>query len=103
MALSEINYKINPEADLTSEIERMIVQIKQSQNKIRLKQNELETYKPEEGEEEKMSLTAQVVKLEQALNRNEINPKTTMMEKWIAMIKEVKETNEARKKSLKKE
>lgn len=96
-ALRECKYKINPEKDLEKEIERIVTQIRQSQNKIRLKKDELDGFKPSE-DEEPMSLTAQVVKLEQALSRNEIDPKKTSIEKWASMIREVGEMNEQRKK-----
>ena len=102
-ALRTCNYKINPKVDLDEEIERIVVQLKQSQNKINLKKNELETFKPEEGDSEPMSLTEQMVKLEQALGRNEINPKKTSIEKFVAMIKEVKEINEHKAKMNKKQ
>lgn len=102
-ALRTCDYKINPEVDLDEEIERIVIQIKQSQNKIRLKRDELDTFKPEDTDSEPMTLTEQMVKLEQALGRNEINPKTTSIEKFVAMIKEVKEINEHRAKMNKKQ
>lgn len=101
-ALRTCNYKINTEKDLDSEIERIVIQLKQSQNKINLKRNELETFKPEEGDSEPMTLVEQMVKLEQALGRNEIDPRKTSIEKFVALIKEVKEINEHKARMNKK-
>lgn len=96
--LREWNYKINRKKPLKSEIERMLKQLKLSQNKIRLKKDELETYKPDD-DSEPMTLTQQAVKLAQGLGKDKINTKTTMVDEWIFLIKELKEINEAKKKA----
>lgn len=94
--LRQWGYKIDKTKSLSGELSRMYTQLKQSQNKITLKRNELDTFKSDE--EEPMTLTQQVVKLEQALGRNEIDPKKTSVEKWVMLMKEVKEISDARKK-----
>jgi 6-pyruvoyl-tetrahydropterin synthase len=96
--LASWKYKINRQKPLNEELNRMYKQLKQSQNKIQLKKDELKAFTPED-EEGAMTLTEQVVKLEQALKRNEIDPKRVSVAKWIALIKEVKEINEQRKRT----
>jgi hypothetical protein len=93
-ALKEWNYKINPEVPLHEECLRILRDLRAMENRIRLKRNELESYKTEG---EKMTLTQQVVKLERALEKNNIDPRTTSVEKWLMMLKEVGEMNKARK------
>lgn len=85
-------YRINLNNPIDGEIQRLHRQLKQSKNKIRLKKDELEGFKPEKGEEP-MSLTEQVVSLELALGKNEINPRTTTVEKFVVMIQKLKEQN----------
>ena len=97
LQLREWKYYIDDEKPLNDEISRMVRQLKASENRIRLKKEEkkqLETAKSNE----KMSLIDQQVKLEQALSRNEIDTKRTVVSKWITMIKEVKLINDQRKK-----
>jgi hypothetical protein len=98
-ALKGWKFKIDKKKDLDKEIQKVFKALKGSKNKINLKRSELEAFKPEEGDE--MSLTEQIVKMEQALGRNEIDPKTTTMAKWIAMNKELKLENEAKRKAYK--
>jgi len=97
--LREWKYKIDISKPLGEELDRMIVQLKGSENKIRLKNNELEQFKDEGSKNEKVSLIKQTVKLEQALGRNNIDTKKIPVSKWIAMMNEVKEINESRRKS----
>ena len=61
--------------------------IKASDNKIRLKKDEIGKMK---SNEDPMTLTAQVVKLELSLEKNHINPKTTSVLKWVVMLDEVR-------------
>jgi len=91
------DYKMNLEKPFSDEMNRLVVQLKQSQNKIRLKQNELELMKPEENDTPS-SFMDQLVSLEVALEKNEINPRTTTLEKWISLIKNLKAKNEQLKK-----
>jgi len=96
-ALAEWNYNINTEKPLHEELERMFMQLKASTNKINIKQSELDDLKVNEGE--KLSIIEQGLKLELALDKNDINLKTTSVTKFIAMFKEVRLRNEARKKN----
>lgn len=95
--LADWNYVINREKPLDNEIERMYRQLMASKNKINLKEQELKDLNIG-GDKSNMSLIEQTIKLEQALGRNEINLKTTTLEKYIGLIKEVEEINRARKK-----
>ncbi|AKG94281.1 hypothetical protein AVT42_gp25 [Polaribacter phage P12002S] len=97
LELRNWKYKIDDKKPLQSELERMVRQLRGSENKIRIKKEEKKAL--EEGStNEKMTLIEQQVKLEQALSRNEIDTKKTVASKWITMIKEVKLINEQRQK-----
>ena len=93
-ALGEWNYKIDPKVPLQEELLRILRDLRAMENRIRLKRNELESYKTEG---KSLTLTQQVVKLERALEKNNIDPRKTSVEKWVAMLKEVAEINQARK------
>lgn len=95
-ALRLWKYKIDKEKPLHSELERMYKQLKQSTNKINVKQAELDALTTNEAE--KRSIIQQVVDLEQALERNEIDLKKTVVAKYIALINKVKEISIARNK-----
>ncbi|AKG94199.1 hypothetical protein AVT43_gp25 [Polaribacter phage P12002L] len=97
LELRNWKYKIDDKKPLHSELERMVRQLRGSENKIRIKKEEKKAL--EKGStNEKMTLIEQQVKLEQALSRNEIDTKKTVASKWITMIKEVKLINEKRQK-----
>lgn len=85
-------YKIDRNKPIIQEIDRMFIKLKQSKNKIRLKTNELDSYKPSDDSEE-MSLMEQVISLELALGKNIIDPKETSVERWVGMMKNLKKTN----------
>ena len=94
-------YKINREKNITEQINLMFVKLKQSQNKIRLKTDEVESYKPED-DDEPMTLMDQVIALELALGKNKIEPKETSVERWVGMIKNLKQTNESKARNVRK-
>jgi hypothetical protein len=96
-ALKDWKYRIDVKRLLEDELERMYLQLRQSDNKINIKQAELDDLKVDDSE--KLTIIEQTVKLEQALSRNEIDLKRTVVTKYIAMFKEVKLLNEARKKN----
>lgn len=96
--LSKWEYPINLANDLDEEIEKVVVRIKQSKNKIDRKKTELEGYG---SEEEPMPLVQQAVKLARGLSKDKIDVKTTMVDEWIYLMKELKEINDARKKTNK--
>lgn len=95
-ALRKWNYNIDPNAFIMGEIERMYINLKFSKNKIDLKKDELESF--DIDNEEKQTFMQQVVGLEMAMEKNEINTKTTSVLKWVTMILMLKERNEQRRK-----
>jgi hypothetical protein len=92
--LKSWEYVINTNNSFEKEMEKMVVQLKQSENKIRIKESKLEELKKENSSGENFTLIQQQVKLEQALNRNEIDVKKVSVSKWIVMMNEVKEIKE---------
>jgi hypothetical protein len=96
-ALREWKYVIDKNKPLESELQRMYVQLNQSTNKINTKQSELEALKVDDSE--KLTIIEQTVKLELALDKNEIDLKRTVVSKYVAMFKEVRLKNEAMKKN----
>ncbi|MEN8122202.1 MAG: hypothetical protein ABFS35_17785 [Bacteroidota bacterium] len=90
--LNKWKFRINKDKPLKDEMVRMYAQLRATNNKINLKEDELKNYK-QEGES--LSLTEQVVKLENATGRALIDPKTTSVEKWIMIIKNAKVKNKA--------
>lgn len=95
--LARWKFVIDKEKPFEAEVAKVKRLLRAAKNKIRLKEDELEKYKENDGEE-KMSLVQQVLKVELALGKNEIDPKTTSVERWIAMIKEISLKNEAMRK-----
>lgn len=95
LELNKWNYILDIKKPLKDELNRLTMQLKQSENKIRLKQSIKKEL--EDGNKEiPMTLVEQQVKLEQSLSRNEIDTKKTSVLKWIQLIKEVKFINEER-------
>lgn len=96
--LSKWKFKIDLEKDLGEELDKAIKQLKASEVRLKLKQKELKDLIDKNNDGESLSLVKQVVKLEQGLGRNNIDPKTTSVTKWIALIEQVRElSNEMRK------
>lgn len=85
---------IDKNKPLEAEVANVQRNIKLSENKIRLKEDELSKYKSEEGEDE-MSLEEQILAVELALDKNEIDPKRTSVTRWVAMLKRIIQRNEA--------
>ncbi len=94
LELAEWGYKIDPKNPMKDELKRMYQLVRANDNKIGLVESEIEFLK--EDEQEPMSLIKQAIKLEQGLDRNEINTKTTSVEKWLGLIDELKTRNEYR-------
>jgi len=84
--LKEWKFRINKNKPLKDEMIRMYTQLRATENKISLKEEELKNYKTEG---EVVSLIEQVVKLENATGRNIIDPKITSVAKWLMIIKNV--------------
>jgi hypothetical protein len=99
--LAKWKYVINKANDLDSELRKIAKSYKASMNKIKLKQDEIDMLKPD-PDEPKVSLTEQIVQMEQALNRNEIDPKKTTVGKWVAMHKELERINRLKRKSMRR-
>lgn len=95
--LSKWKYVIDQNKPLDKELERMARKLKASTNKIRLKKDELKGFQSDD-DEEAMTLTEQIVRMELILNKNEINPKKTSVEKFVVMMKEIERKNKAQEK-----
>ena len=67
--LKSWDYVINTKNPFEKEIEKMVLQLKQSENKIRIKESKLEELKKENSSGESFTLTEQQVALELALNK----------------------------------
>ena len=99
-ALAEWKYKWNPKEDKATEIERLLKQLKRSENKISLKLDELEKLKEEHDMDgEASTLEKQAVTLEQITGKNNIDIKTTSAKKWIEITKLAESINEQRRKA----
>ena len=83
--LRTLKFVVNKNKNLKDEVIRLTQQLKAADNKIRLTEDKLKGFK---SEEKPMPLLKQVVKLEQALGKNLIDPKQTSVEKWIFMYEE---------------
>jgi len=99
-ALAEWNYKWNPKQNKTKEMERLLKQLKRSENKIELKLDELEKLKKENDiTDDVSSLEKQAVALEQITGKNNIDTETTSVRKWIEITKLSESINEQRRKA----
>lgn len=95
-ALSRWRFYINKRNPLEMELKKMQRQLRAANNKIGLMEDELKQMR--EDDAEPMSLVKQAVRIEQTLNRNNIDTRKTTVEKWLAMYDEVKLINEMRSK-----
>ena len=99
-ALAEWNYKWNPKQNKTKEMERLLKQLKRSENKIELKLDELEKLKKENDiTDDVSSLEKQAVALEQITGKNNIDTETTSVRKWVEITKLSESINEQRRKA----
>ena len=89
--LKSWDYVINTKNPFEKEIEKMVLQLKQSESK-------LEELKKENSSGESFTLTEQQVALELALNKNEIDIKKVSVSKWIAMMSRAKNIKEQERK-----
>lgn len=98
-ALAEWNYKWQKKVDYLTNIERLLQQLKQSQNKINLKLSEVEELKKEnELEGDSSTLEKQCVIIEQITGKNNIDTETTSALKWHELCKLAKEISKEREK-----
>ena len=99
-ALAEWKYKWNPKQNKTNEMERLLKQLKRSENKIELKLDELEKLKKENDiTDDVSSLEKQAVALEQITGKNNIDTETTSVMKWVEITKLSESINEQRRKA----
>ena len=102
MYVEEINkwkFRIDKSRQLVDEIQKVLKGLKISQNKIRLKEQEIENLRLSDEEKEDVSFIKQLVQLERSSGRNEIDPKKTSVEKWVAIILDTKELQEQKSKA----
>lgn len=85
--LKEYGFKTNRDLPFAEQIKQVQGLHRFHTNKVELMQNEFESLK---DVSEKQPLMKQVVKLERALKRDLIDPKTTTVEKWQYLIEELK-------------
>jgi len=88
--LRTLGFYVNKANPLIDEVKKLRNQLRAADNKIRLTEDKLKTLK-DSGES--MPLMKQVIKLEQALGKNMIDPRTTSVERWLFMYEEAKESN----------
>jgi len=99
-ALAEWKYKWNPKQNKTKEMERLLKQLKRSENKIELKLDELEKLKKENDiTDDVSSLEKQAVALEQITGKNNIDTEITSVRKWVEITKLSESINEQRRKA----
>jgi len=100
-ALKEWRYFYNEKATRVVEIDRLLKQLKRSQNKITIKLDELakmkEEYHLDDGDTS--TLDKQAVTLEQITGKNNIDTRTTSVSKWVEISKLAESINEQRRKS----
>lgn len=97
-ALIKWKLRFKFENDVDSEIAKLRKDLVGSENKIRLKKNELEGLVNEDNEEG-MSLSRQLLKMSIALKKDKIDARKTSMVEYIDMLAEIKEINEIRSKN----
>ena len=100
-ALKEWRYFWNKKATKINEVERLLKQLKKSQNKITIKLDDLEKIRKEHNLDDKdaSTLDKQAVTLEQITGKNNIDTRTTSVNKWVEISKLAESINEQRRKS----
>ena len=89
--LGTLKFKVNKTKPLKDEVERLTIQLKGADNKIRLTEDKLKNL---QSDEKPIPLMKQVIRMEQALGKNLIDPKITTVEKWLFMYEEAKSKNQ---------
>ena len=98
-ALRNLGFKYDGYEKAHEKIKDLDRQLRAMNNQIELLSDSIEKRKTTG---EAVPFEKEVVKVEQALGRNVVNPKTTSTEKWIYLIQEIREMNEQRRKQLAK-
>ena len=91
-------YNYNKENNKLDELTRLFEQHHASKNKLGLKRSELEVLQKDNDGDDVQTLEAQAVILEQITGRNNIDPKTTSVLKWIEICKVADSINTQRRK-----
>lgn len=89
-SLREWDVKYTKDKIDLDELEKAQRQIKLSKNEISIKRKQIDELR---GDGEKTPFEKQVVLAEQALGRNQINPKKTSVKKWVYMMDFIRESN----------
>ena len=89
-------YKINRKKDFVYEINKVIRHLKVLDSVIELRREEADEI-TKSNDDEVMTLSQQVVSVEYSLNKNEIDPRKTSVEKWLDMIDKIKEISKQQK------
>ena len=89
--IKEWGFTIDVNQSIPNILKKLEKSLKRLNTKITILENELNNLKGDDDGEE-FVLTKIIVKMEQALNRNDIDPRKISMEKWIYMIDHVKES-----------
>ncbi len=98
-ALRNLGFKYDVYEKTPEKIKDLDRQLRAMNNQIDLLADSIEKMK---AKGEAVSFSKEIVKVEQALGRNVVDPKTTSTEKWVYLIQEIRELNEQRRKQLSK-
>jgi len=96
--LGNWRYFYNKKNNKIEELNRLFAQHTASMNKLGIKRSELKALEGENSSEGISTLEAQAVALEQVTGRNNIDPKTTSVLKWIEICKVADQINTERRK-----
>lgn len=93
--LRDLRFTWSDQWDKRKNIDDLSRQIRAAENEIGLLSDSL---KKMSSNEETMPFEKQLVKVEQALGRNVVDPWKTSVKKWVFLLQEIKEINESRRK-----
>lgn len=92
-------FKYKKDRKVVSELQDLSNQIKFAANRINLTKAKLESFK---DTKKAMDIEKQVLKVEQALGKNMIDPWQTSVKRWVAMMEQISELNQEREKRNRK-
>lgn len=93
--LREWKFKYKKNRKVLTEMEDLGRQIRATGNRINMTRAKLESF---DNSKKPVSLEKQVLKVEQALGKNQIDPKDTSVTRWVFMFEHIAELNTERKK-----
>lgn len=88
--LKKWNFKYKKDRKVLSEMENLSTQIKATSNRINLTIAKLNSFN---NDKKPIDLEKQVLKVEQALGKNAIDPKETTVKRWVYMFEHIAEIN----------